>query len=577
MNIFTVKISNNYNNILFVNNDEEITIDTDIIKKHKFFHNDSVQYDKNTKKIKILNTNIKKQTIIGILTINTKMIYGFNSKKNPYYLFRPLHNYYPNFYVAINDKKLKNKNGKYYITVQFNEWKKKLPSATLKKFIGPIGEKNNEIQKLLYFYNIDTRFYKLKQKIKQNNTIYDIFNNDDLKNIKKVNFKIFSVDPKGSRDIDDALSIQYKDNNKIVGIHIADVSTWFFKFKLDFFIRDNRFFTVYLKDKKFNLFPNLLADNFMSLIQNKDRLALSLYITFNQDNEIIDYHFENNIINVEKNFSYEKFNQIIHKHNHFKDLFELSKLLKLGQNTNHFDSHNMIENYMILTNKITAEYLIKNNKKPILRCHKETKYNIDFNNIDNQKLKHFLKIFQTKSAEYKYYNENTDFNYYHYGLNLNLYAHFTSPIRRVIDIINHIKIKELLFHNYQDFYVDIDKVNLVNKNLRKLDRELDQIHNLDNILNKELDSFLVDYKDNFLYMYIPKINYYFKKKIYKNDDLITNLVFNIKEKSFKIINKNTNKFIELHKFFSYQICISKLLNSNEFYYNIINIDFQKII
>lgn len=572
--MYKVSIEKNYQKISFISKDKIFNIKQDILKKYKFFHNDIVNYDPENLKVKVIESNIKKQTIIGILTINNKMIYGFNSKKNPYYLFKPLKNCYPIFYVAINDKKLKNQNGKYYITVQYNDWTKKIPSASMKKFIGLIGQKDNEIQKLLYYYDIDTRFYKLREKIKHSQTIYEIFNENDLKNITKSDLKIFSVDPIGSRDIDDALSIQYKDNHKIIGVHIADVSSWFFKFKLDYFIKDNRFFTVYLKDKKFNLFPNILADNLMSLIEKKDRLALSLYITFDENNQIIDYHFENNIINVEKNFSYEKFNKIIHKHKHFKDLFELSKLLNLGQQTNDFDSHNMIENYMILANKLTAEYLIKNKKQPILRSHKESKYNIDFNTIQNDKLKHFLKIFQTKSAEYVSYNENTDFNYYHFGLNLNLYAHFTSPIRRVVDIINHIMIKQCIFNNYNSYEIDVEKVNVVNKNLRKLDRELNEIENIENILNDNLDAYLVDYKKNFLYMYVPSINYYFKKKIYKNEDLLKKLEFYMDEKEIKIINKNN--FIKLQKFFSYKISIKKLLNSNEFYYQFINIDFQNI-
>lgn len=575
---YTVNIVDRYQHISFINENEKIDIDTNILKKHNFFQDDTIEYDRNTNDLKIINTNIKNIEIIGILTINNKMIYGFNSKKNPYYLFKPLKKCFPNFYVAINDKELKNKNGKYYITIKYNDWNKKIPNGVLKRFIGSIGEKQNEIQKLLYYYDIDTRLYKLKEKIKHSTTIYDIFNENDLKNIKKItDLKVFSVDPVGSQDIDDALSIQYQNDNKIVGIHIADVSTWFFKFKLNYFIKDNRFFTVYLKDKKFNLFPNILSDNLMSLINKKDRLSLSLFITFDKDDNIKDYYFENNIINVEKNFSYEKFNKIINKHKNFKDLFELSKKLKLGQETNDFDSHNMIENYMILANKLTAEYLIKNNKNPVLRCHKETKYNIDFSSIQNDKLKHFLKIFQTKSAEYISYNEDTDFNYFHYGLNLQLYAHFTSPIRRVIDILNHIKIKETLFNNYNNFEVDINKVNIVNKNLRKLDRELNEIENIEKILNKELNGYLIDYKENFLYFYIPEINYYFKKKIYQNNDTLKNIDFEIDEKCIKIINKNTSHFIKLQKFFSYNISITKLLNSSEFYYKIISIDFQKII
>jgi len=579
---YTIIINNNYKEILLKNNNEEISINLN--KNIKVFHQDIVKYDKKTNNISIINSYIKKKNIVGILEINNKLIYGFNSKKNPYYLFKPLDNHYPNFYVAVNDKNLKNKNGKYYIVIKYNEWIKKLPYGIIIKNIGEIGEKNNEIEKLLYYYNIDTKNYKID--LKQNNTIYDIFNDDDLKNIiKKTDLKVYSIDPKNSKDIDDALSIQYiNDNKKIIGIHIADVSSWFFKLNLDKYIKNNRYFTVYLKNKKYNLFPNILSDNLMSLLQNKDRICLSLYITYDKDNQIIEYKFENNIINVNKNYSYEKFNNILNnndkeRYKTFHDLFNLSKKINLSNNNEKYDSHNMIENYMILANKLTAEYLINNNKNPILRYHIESKYNIDFNNVENVKLKNFLKIFQTKSALYKIYNKTDNFNYYHYGLNLNLYTHFTSPIRRFVDIINHILIKKCIFSNFDNFYNDfnIDDININNKNLRKMDRELNEIEIGEKIVNKTVNGYLINYKKNFLYFYIPEYNLYIKKQIYTNDNLFKDIDFTISDNIFTIKNKINDNSISFFKYNSYNISITKLLKSNKFYYNLINYDFSKII
>lgn len=582
---YIINISNNYQNIYLQNKEENINLTLEDVKnfnKVKFFHNDIVEYNKNTKEIKVKKSNIKYQKIVGIIEINNKMIYGFNSKKNPYFLFKPLNKYYPNFYVSINDKTLKNQNGRYYILIKYNEWTKKLPYGTLEKFIGHIGEKNNEIEKLLYYYNIDRR--NLKIDIKQTDNIYDIFTDNDLKNIiNKTNLDIISIDPKNSKDIDDALSIQYVENFKIIGIHIADVSTWFFKKKLDQFIHNNKYFTVYLKNIKYNLFPNILSDNLMSLLQNKDRLSLSLYIRLDKDNKIINYYYENNIINVKKNYTYEKFNNIIKsndkKYKHYIDLFEISKNLNLSFNDNDYDSHNMIENYMILANKITGEYLVKNNKNPILRYHEETKYNIKYDNIQNYDLIHFLKIFQTKSAKYKEYNNTETFNYYHFGLNIDLYAHFTSPIRRFVDIINHIKIKECLFENCDKYNkeINVEDINITNKNLRKMDREISEIEKIEELNDKIVNGYLINYKENYLYFYVPEYKYYFRKKIYNNENMYKDLDFKINDDNLIITNKINNSKITLFKYYSYDISIKKLLNSNEIYYNLITIDFQKII
>ena len=546
--MYQVKIQDReYKKIILKNKEKNLELSIEEFKnfnQNKFFHDDIINYDEITKEFNIIETNIKYKKIIGILEINKKMIYGLNSKKNPYFLFIPLLKCYPKFYVSINDKKMKNTNGKFYITIKYNIWNKKLPYGILNKFIGKVGEKKNEIEKLLNYYEIDTKKYKLHKKLKvsQNSKIHDYIEKNELKDyIDMRNHNIISIDPKGSTDIDDALSIEYLSDNKYkVGIHIADVSFWYNKFNLKNFLK-NRFSTVYLKDKKFNLYPNILSDYLMSLIKREDRLSLSLFIIFDKESKVIEYYFKNTILNVNRNFCYKKVDNILkdqklYKNN--KDLFELFNISKKLKFNEEFDSHNMIENYMILANQITAEYLINNNKNPILRYHKSPDYKIPLEKIENNELKKFMKIFQLKSAEYKVYENNEKFNYYHYGLDLKYYTHYTSPIRRFTDLVIHFKIKEVLYNKKEEISYDINKLNKVNKNLRKMDREMRQLEILNNIQSNQLfDSYLIDYKENYLFFYIPEIKYFFKKKIYNNDDILTNI-------NFIIDNKNINiKFI----------------------------------
>ena len=95
---------------------------------------------------------------------------------------------------------------------------------------------------------------------------------------------------------------------------------------------------------------------------------------------------------------------------------------------------------MVLTNHKIAETLYNYDKKnTILRTHNHTD-NIDINNnikVNNLKLEEFLKL---KTYQAAIYEKNVD-TPCHYGLDLHLYTHFTSPIRRVSDIITHINIK----------------------------------------------------------------------------------------------------------------------------------------
>tara|TARA_B110001454_G_C12719012_1_gene433871 strand:- start:1960 stop:3726 length:1767 start_codon:yes stop_codon:yes gene_type:complete len=587
--MYQVKIQDReYKKIILENQEKTLELSIEEFKnfnKFKFFHDDTINYDKTSKMINnIVNTNIKRKKIVGILEINKKMIYGLNSRKNPYFLFTPLLNCYPKFYVCINDKKMKNTNGRFYITIKYNIWNKKLPYGILNKFIGKVGEKKNEIEKLLNYYEIDTKKYKLQKnfKVSQKSKIYDYIEKNDLDDyIDLKNQYTISIDPKGSKDIDDALSIEYLPDKKYkVGIHIADVSFWYNKFNLKYFLK-NRFSTVYLKDKKFNLYPTILSDYLMSLIKGEDRLSLSLFIIFDKDSKVIDYDFKNTILNINRNFCYKKVDNILkdkklYKNN--KDLFELFNISKRLKYNEEFDSHNMIENYMILANQITAEYLINNDKNPILRYHKSPDYKIPLEKIENNELKKFMKIFQLKSAEYKVYENNENFNYYHYGLDLKHYTHYTSPIRRFTDLVIHFKIKEVLYNKKEEISYDINKLNEVNKNLRKMDREMKQLEILENIKSNQIfDSYLIDYKKNYLFFYIPEIKYFFKKKIYNNDDILINIDFIINQENINIINTKNNKKIILEKYFSYKISINKISNMNEYNYTLVDKKFIEIL
>lgn len=89
--------------------------------------------------------------------------------------------------------------------------------------------------------------------------------------------RVFSVDPPGCQDIDDAMSIQRLPNGNLeLGVHIADVS--FFvahESRLDYEAR-SRATTVYLVGQRLDMLPSVLSADLCSLHENVDRLAVSV-------------------------------------------------------------------------------------------------------------------------------------------------------------------------------------------------------------------------------------------------------------------------------------------------------------
>lgn len=89
--------------------------------------------------------------------------------------------------------------------------------------------------------------------------------------------RVFSVDPPGCQDIDDAMSIRRLANGNVeLGVHIADVS-YFVEHgsALDLEGR-RRGTTVYLVGQRLDMLPSVLSADLCSLHENRDRCAVSV-------------------------------------------------------------------------------------------------------------------------------------------------------------------------------------------------------------------------------------------------------------------------------------------------------------
>lgn len=91
--------------------------------------------------------------------------------------------------------------------------------------------------------------------------------------------RVFSIDPEGCRDIDDAMSISGPNANGLyeLGIHIADVTTYVIENSPLDEDAKRRATSVYLIDRRYDMLPPLLSTDVASLHANVDRLALSVF------------------------------------------------------------------------------------------------------------------------------------------------------------------------------------------------------------------------------------------------------------------------------------------------------------
>jgi exoribonuclease R len=507
--------------------------------------------------------------IVGILDLESKVRFS-NGKNKSLFLFKPTNKSYSNFYVPYqNDNKNQNSNNnnkKIYVVIEFKEWNitNKFPIGNLIEVIGKIDILENVYEHLRYFYDIKNNIMKVDNSKK----------NDDvklLKNIQDINpdYEVFSIDPLGSKDIDDAFHFKKVDNeNCEIGIHIASPFKFF---EYDLLNILDRVSTVYTPIRKYNMLPNNYADELLSLLENSNRFALSLILRVHNNN-IIHYELKETIVKNIKNYDYDTFDKIYDKNSILKDFFDFSKSF-FNEGTI-YDSHKLVEYWMIYTNKFIAKYLIDLNlSNIILRSHNSHSTILATSTKDiNEKLFNYLKVRNEESALYKIYDPSeVDQAQTHSKLDNEYYTHYTSPIRRGVDLFIHALIlKKTDLLTKEQLENIIYKINIFTKNCRRFDRvaqRLKFIYSIKEAIdNIETYCYIIKIEKNRLTVYIPEYNLEEKITIipYKFEN-ITTVEFDEYSIKYTIDNEIEKKYdlyqrleIKLWVFTSFENIFDKL-------------------
>ena len=426
-------------------------IPSDIVFNNKIFHNDTCTFNNNT--LTLIESKRSEFLIGGVLKL-TNNIYYKDPKSNKYlYEFYPINWRYPKFMVKSEIKnnlmKRKEKIEDQFIVIQFKEWTNKYPTGTTYKVIGETHTILH-MNEILFYYHPDQPYIPPQKMCLDN--VNNSTNNElsiihdfklDTYNISEVD-QIYSIDPKGCKDIDDALSYDSKNNR--IGIHIADVNYTIDKLDLIF----NKYSTIYAPHKHLNMIPDELAYNYCSLLVRKTRPVITCWIRL----DTMSVTFERHFIVVKYNLNYDDTDKYMNN-NHDLSMLSIDeiKLLDTLQKLYNFsielntkykfienieNSHDMVQLYMIYLNQYVG--LLLKDKDIIYR-----------NQIFN------------KSAEYSYENNG------HISMNVNYYTHFTSPIRRIVDqYIHKVFINEYFDSNMQIPKLDVHKINEFELNLKKV-------------------------------------------------------------------------------------------------------------
>ena len=393
-----------------------------------------------------------------------------------------------------------------YVTITFDNWDDKHPRAKLDNVIGPIDVLDNFYEYQLYCKSLNASIQKFqKDTLKAlENKCQDSF----IENIKikypsiqdrtdQKAWYIITIDPPKSVDFDDGFSVvELEDGIQQLSIYISNVTIWMDVLNLwDSFSR--RISTIYLPDKKRPMLPTILSDCLCSLQENVTRIAFVMDI-FIKDKEILDIKYSNCFIKVAKNYCYEE-PKLLADRNYHNILDAARKLsMKSPYINNVRNSHEAVCYLMIIMNYHCAKELIKH-KTGIFRS---TIINKEFSVPDTvpEDVGKFIKIWNSASGQYINGSEIIDTR--HIILDMEAYIHITSPIRRLVDLLNILKFQEVtgiiqLSENGDKFYNkwlgDIEYINVTMRSIRKVQCDctlLDLCHNNNDLMEKEYDGYL---------------------------------------------------------------------------------------
>tara|TARA_Y100000991_G_scaffold215705_1_gene207634 strand:+ start:10202 stop:11827 length:1626 start_codon:yes stop_codon:yes gene_type:complete len=419
----------------------------------KLFHNDILDSDN-----KLIESTIRKsKSLVGIFSTSQTQRFGKNKRGNIIYLVKPLNNTLPSFLISYGGK-LK---GKIAIKFKFTNWENKLPSGEIIDVIGNYTDENlNKI--LMYHHNVFPKNIKLSNS---KNPIEETI----IRN--KINTNIFSIDPDNCQDIDDALSITIKEDETIIGVHIAQPICWLsiddIYDKLKY-----QFSTLYMPDVRKDLWGDYVTKQ-SSLSENEIKPAYT-----------IQFYFKNNKLVKTEDFPSEILNCKVLSYDNAESYDEAVKLKEFTSNLSEIeDYHEVVSYWMLKTNQYIGNKFNNLKKKIPYRVNKDLNLELEENENLNllEQDKDIRSKFKSKKIESAYYSfeENN-----HETLKLSNYCHFTSPIRRLIDTWIHYyltySINELNF----DSTLNCDMINYLDNQTKRFHRDIN--------LNESIKELFID-------------------------------------------------------------------------------------
>lgn len=391
------------------------------------------------------------------------------------------------------------------LVMEILDWEEDEVICQVKEKLGTIYDPSIDNLAAIKEFDIRSEFSEeaIKEAKAHGKTVKSSPNREDFTDVET-----FTIDPDTAKDFDDALSLSVDDKGFHLSVHIADVSHYVTPdsaLDKEALLRCN---STYFPGFVTPMLPSDLSDNLCSLKEKVRRLCVSVLVDIDNEGNVVHYRIVKSIIKSQKRFTYREALEVIEgrkKSKHKETLLNMVKLTKLLKrkrfergsvefslpevtlkidpngvpthtDTVYYDiTHQLVEEFMLKANELVALHLSNQGKNLTYRIHdtpsednlrdfalmadafgfklpmKPTQRDIQklFEEAEATSIGPYLATHYIRRMKMAQYSPQ---NIGHYGLSLTHYCHFTSPIRRYVDLVAH----RLLFgHNDNLTHLDM--------------------------------------------------------------------------------------------------------------------------
>jgi len=400
--------------------------------------------------------------------------------------------------INVDDIRAKNARVKDKVVVEIMSYptRQRLARGVIVEVLGRAGQFEAEIDSIVRQYHLPGHFddaciYQAHKAATQ-------FEPEDIKDREESTGKVIvTIDPPDARDFDDAISVELDDKgNRVLGVHIADVSYFVQAGSALDSEAKNRGNSVYLPGRVIPMLPEMLSNGVCSLQPGQRRYVKSVYITYDDNGNVLGRAYRNSVICSTQRLTYQQVDRALKGHTKgikpevtalLKDMERLSRLIEKRREKAgmlHLDlpetelilddsgrvadakpaddsyPHTIIEMFMVEANEAVAGLLDRLNVPFMRRVHPEPD-SLSMQNLsqlvkslglslpklpDRRAIQKLLQAVEgsdsslainlvvLRSLERAVYSP---LHIGHFALASKLYCHFTSPIRRYADLLVH--------------------------------------------------------------------------------------------------------------------------------------------